>query len=153
MAKRKVINAFVEQKFVGFVASVTTADLEFLGGLAREGKMRSVIDRRYSLEETSAALEYVGSRRAGGRSLSPSTEFDRLRSQIDLHPAGSTAAATFEAAARTRAQGGRRLFAARYWRRDASLSAVRVAMRAAAVVEHRQLAADAAARVPSTVDR
>ena len=67
MAKRKLFNAFVEQKFVGFVASVTTADLEFLGGLAREGKIRSVIDRRYSLEETGAALEYIGSRRARGK--------------------------------------------------------------------------------------
>ena len=36
-----------------------------------------------------------------GKSLSPSTEFDRLRSTVNLHPAESTAAATFEAAART----------------------------------------------------
>jgi hypothetical protein len=33
--------------------------------------------------------------------LSPSTEFERLRAEMDLHPAESTASATFEAAART----------------------------------------------------
>jgi hypothetical protein len=33
--------------------------------------------------------------------LSPSTEFEQLRSQLDLHPAGRTPAATFEAAAST----------------------------------------------------
>jgi NADPH:quinone reductase-like Zn-dependent oxidoreductase len=67
MAKRKIFNAMVDQKFTGFIASVTTADLEFLGGLAREGKLRSVIDRRYTLEETGAALAYIGSRRARGK--------------------------------------------------------------------------------------
>jgi len=67
MAKRKVFNAFFHQKFVGFIASVTTGDLELLGGLAREGKLRSVIDRRYALEETGAALVYIGSRRARGK--------------------------------------------------------------------------------------
>ena len=28
MAKRHIVNAFVDQKFVGFIASVTAADLE-----------------------------------------------------------------------------------------------------------------------------
>jgi len=67
MAKRKIVASFVDQKVLGFIASVTTADLEFLAGLARDGKMRSVIDRRYQLEETSAALEYIGTRRARGK--------------------------------------------------------------------------------------
>jgi NADPH:quinone reductase-like Zn-dependent oxidoreductase len=52
---------------VGFVASVHTADLEFLAGLMSDGKMTSAIDRRYSLEETGAALEYIGTRRARGK--------------------------------------------------------------------------------------
>jgi len=67
MAKRRIIASFVDQKVLGFIASVTTPDLEFLAGLARDGKMLSVIDRRYSLEETSAALEYIGTRRARGK--------------------------------------------------------------------------------------
>lgn len=67
MAKRKLLDKFVEEKLEGFIASVTPADLEFLGELARAGKLRSAIDRRYSLEETGAALEYISSRRARGK--------------------------------------------------------------------------------------
>ena len=91
-----------------------------LAGLVREGKMKSVIDRRYPLEETGAALEYLGPAMREERSLSPSTEHrdDRalardelradafghgfeLRAELNLHPAESTAAATFAAAAQT----------------------------------------------------
>jgi NADPH:quinone reductase-like Zn-dependent oxidoreductase len=67
MAKRNIVDSFVDQKLVGFVASVHTADLEFLAGLMSDGKMTSAIDRRYSLEETGAALEYIGTRRARGK--------------------------------------------------------------------------------------
>jgi NADPH:quinone reductase-like Zn-dependent oxidoreductase len=67
MVKRKVLNHFVEQKLVSFVASVTPAELEALATLASEGKLRSVIDRRYTLEQTSEALEYIGTRRARGK--------------------------------------------------------------------------------------
>jgi NADPH:quinone reductase-like Zn-dependent oxidoreductase len=67
MAKRKMISPFVDQTLVGFVASVDAADLELLARLAREGKMQTAIDRRYSLEETAAALEYIGTRRARGK--------------------------------------------------------------------------------------
>jgi NADPH:quinone reductase-like Zn-dependent oxidoreductase len=67
IAKRKIVGAFVDQKMVGFLASENIPDLEFLAGLAREGKLRTAIDRRYTLEETGAALEYIGSRRARGK--------------------------------------------------------------------------------------
>ena len=67
MAKRKMTDAFVDQKLVGFIANVTSADLELLARLAREGKLQSVIDRRYRLEETAAALEYIATRRARGK--------------------------------------------------------------------------------------
>ena len=67
MAKRKIVASFVDQKLVSFIASVTIPDLEFLGGLARDGKLRTVIDRRYALAETGAALEYIGTRRARGK--------------------------------------------------------------------------------------
>ena len=33
----------------------------------RDGKMKSVIDRRYPLEEAGAALEYIGSQPARGK--------------------------------------------------------------------------------------
>ena len=63
-----------------FIANVNPADLELLAALAREGKMKSVIDRRYPLEETGAALEYIGSGMREARSLSPSTDNLRRRS-------------------------------------------------------------------------
>jgi NADPH:quinone reductase-like Zn-dependent oxidoreductase len=42
--------------------------------LVRDGKLKSVIDRRYPLEETAAALEYLGVGHARGRSLSQLNE-------------------------------------------------------------------------------
>jgi NADPH:quinone reductase-like Zn-dependent oxidoreductase len=67
MAERKIVGAFVDQKIVGFIASENVPDLEFLAGLARDAKLRTPIDRLYALEETGAALEYIGSRRARGK--------------------------------------------------------------------------------------
>jgi NADPH:quinone reductase-like Zn-dependent oxidoreductase len=67
MAKPKLITFFVDQKVVGFVANENQADLEVLAGLARDGKVQSVIDRRYALEETAAGLEYIATRRARGK--------------------------------------------------------------------------------------
>jgi len=62
-----IMGHFVEARMTFFVASVNKADLEVLATLVREGKMRTVIDRRYPLEETGAALEYLGSQRARGK--------------------------------------------------------------------------------------
>ncbi len=67
--KRNVAGAFIDQTAVGFIASVKSHDLEFLADLLRNNRVRSVIDRRYRLEQTSAALEYIGSRRARGKVL------------------------------------------------------------------------------------
>jgi NADPH:quinone reductase-like Zn-dependent oxidoreductase len=64
---RAVVAHFIEQRSTFFIASVNAADLEVLAALAREGKMKSVIDRRYPLEESGAALEYIGSQRARGK--------------------------------------------------------------------------------------
>jgi NADPH:quinone reductase-like Zn-dependent oxidoreductase len=66
-AKQEIIDSFVDQTLVGFIADVGTADLEFLAALMRDGKMTSAIDRRFSLEDTGAALEYIGTRRARGK--------------------------------------------------------------------------------------
>jgi NADPH2:quinone reductase len=65
--KRKIIDAFIDEHLVGFLASMNTPDLEYLATLAHEGKMRTVIDRRYPLEEAAAALEYIGSQHARGK--------------------------------------------------------------------------------------
>ena len=63
----KVVQHFVEPPLPFFIAKVNKADLELLAGLAREGKLKSVIDRRYPLEEAGAALEYLGGGHARGK--------------------------------------------------------------------------------------
>lgn len=67
MLWRPIAGLFLDQHLPFYVARVTPDDMEFLAGLAREGKLRTVIDRRYPLEQTSAALEYLGSQRARGK--------------------------------------------------------------------------------------
>lgn len=62
-----VVDRFVDQKLGFFIADITPTDLAFLADLVRQGKMKTVIDRRYPLEETGAALEYLGSQRARGK--------------------------------------------------------------------------------------
>jgi alcohol dehydrogenase len=42
-------------------------DLTFLASLMHEGKLRSVIDRRFTLSETPAAVGYVETGRARGK--------------------------------------------------------------------------------------
>ena len=65
--KQKMVSYFVDQRLVFFVANVGTPDLELLVGLIRDGKMKSVIDRRYPLAEAGAALDYIGSQHARGK--------------------------------------------------------------------------------------
>ena len=55
------------RRLVFFIANVNKADLELLAGLVRDGKLKTVIDRRYPLEEAGAALEYLGSGHARGK--------------------------------------------------------------------------------------
>jgi NADPH:quinone reductase-like Zn-dependent oxidoreductase len=65
--KMKLLANFIDQRFTFFIASVNPADLTLLADLVREGKMRTVIDKRYPLEEAGAALDYIGSGRARGK--------------------------------------------------------------------------------------
>lgn len=66
-ARTLMLNPFIDEKFVSFTASLNQADLDTLAGLAREGKMTSVIDRRYTLDETAEAIRYVEQGRARGK--------------------------------------------------------------------------------------
>ena len=50
-----------------FVAKINQEDLEFLAQLLASGKVNSVIDRRYELEQTADALTYLGEGHAQGK--------------------------------------------------------------------------------------
>jgi NADPH:quinone reductase-like Zn-dependent oxidoreductase len=50
-----------------FVAKVGTADLTYVAELMQDGKVRSVIDRRFPLEEAVEALRYLGEGHAQGK--------------------------------------------------------------------------------------
>jgi NADPH:quinone reductase-like Zn-dependent oxidoreductase len=65
--KQKMLAPFVDQRLVFFVADVDVPDLEYLAGLLRDGRLKTVIDRRYPLAKAGEALDYVGSQRARGK--------------------------------------------------------------------------------------
>ena len=67
MAWSKVVQHFIGPRVTFFLANVNKPDLELLAGLWREGKLKSVIDRRYPLEQAAAAIEYLGGGHARGK--------------------------------------------------------------------------------------
>ena len=50
-----------------FLATLNTEDLMFLTGLIEAGKVKPVVEKRYPLAETAAALRYVGDGHAQGK--------------------------------------------------------------------------------------
>ena len=66
-ARAMMLNPFIDEKFVVFMASVNQADLGTLAKLAREGKLTPVIDRHYALDETAEAIRYLEQGRARGK--------------------------------------------------------------------------------------
>jgi len=67
MLQRKIVQSFTDQRLASFMAEVLTADLEYIAGLIAQGRVRSVIDRRYSLAETPDAIRYLETGRARGK--------------------------------------------------------------------------------------
>lgn len=67
MVKAKALSPFMSQEMVSFIAELTQSDLEALATLAREGKLTAAIDRRYSLDQAPAAIEYLEQGRARGK--------------------------------------------------------------------------------------
>jgi NADPH:quinone reductase-like Zn-dependent oxidoreductase len=65
--KMKMLAPYIDQKLVFFVADVDAPDLQLFADLMREGKLKTVIDRRYSLEQAGEALDYIGTGRARGK--------------------------------------------------------------------------------------
>jgi NADPH:quinone reductase-like Zn-dependent oxidoreductase len=62
-----LMSPFVRPKVVTLFAETDTADLLFIAELMAQNKLRSVIDRRYPLEEVPAAMEYLETGRARGK--------------------------------------------------------------------------------------
>jgi NADPH:quinone reductase-like Zn-dependent oxidoreductase len=55
------------QKVAFFVAKINPEDLAVLGGFLEDGKVRSVIDREFPLNEAPEALTYLGEGHARGK--------------------------------------------------------------------------------------
>ena len=67
IVSRPIAGMFVDQQLPFFMAKVSKDDMEFLANLVREGKLRTIIDRTFPLEQTGAALDYIGGGRARGK--------------------------------------------------------------------------------------
>lgn len=59
--------SFGSKKFTALAARSSTGDMEFILKLAREGKIRPVIDKVYGLCETAAAMRYIKEEHAKGK--------------------------------------------------------------------------------------
>jgi NADPH:quinone reductase-like Zn-dependent oxidoreductase len=64
---RPLAGVFIDQHLPFYIARITKDDMEFLANLARDGKLRTIVDRTFPLERVSEALEYIGTGRARGK--------------------------------------------------------------------------------------
>jgi len=62
-----LLRPFVSQRFLPFLADLNKADLTRLAELMQAGKLHSVIDRHYPLQQTGAALAYLEQGHARGK--------------------------------------------------------------------------------------
>lgn len=65
--KMLLVNPFVGQRLVTFVAKITADDLAVLGELMESGTVRTVVDRTYPLSETPEAMTYLETGHAQGK--------------------------------------------------------------------------------------
>jgi NADPH:quinone reductase-like Zn-dependent oxidoreductase len=63
----KLAAPFFSQRFVFILAEMHQSDLDVLGELLQAGKITPVIDRRYPMAETAAALRYLELGHARGK--------------------------------------------------------------------------------------
>jgi NADPH:quinone reductase-like Zn-dependent oxidoreductase len=67
LVKGFVWSPFLRQELRFFIAKMNRGDLTTLGGMIKAGKITPVIDRRYPLAETAAAIAYVEEGHARGK--------------------------------------------------------------------------------------
>ena len=65
--KEWFLSPFVSQKFTFFLADLNKEDLAVLSGLMQTGKVTPVIDRRFPLSDSSAAIRYLEQGHARGK--------------------------------------------------------------------------------------
>jgi len=65
--KAAFLSMFTKQKFVFYIAKLTTDDLGALRDLMQAGKLNPVVDRTYKLSETPDALRYLETGHARGK--------------------------------------------------------------------------------------
>lgn len=64
---RQLVSKLGSRRAVKFLAKLNREDLRFLGDLVAEGRVKPVIDRRYSLDKVPDALAYLGDGHARGK--------------------------------------------------------------------------------------
>jgi NADPH:quinone reductase-like Zn-dependent oxidoreductase len=62
-----VLSRFVSQKLVTFLARANKVDLTIMHNLMKAGKVKPVIDKRYSLSEVPGAIRYLEEKHARGK--------------------------------------------------------------------------------------
>ena len=67
MIKAKLLSFFVDQTLKFFLAEITQADLNLLGDMMKDGRVKPVVDRRYPLADVVEAMRYLESGRARGK--------------------------------------------------------------------------------------
>lgn len=67
LLKPMLASPFTSQKLGAFVAKAEPPDLAHLAELVATGKLKTVIDKRYSLEQAANAIEYIREKRAHGK--------------------------------------------------------------------------------------
>jgi len=67
VVRAAALSKFASQQFVFLLARMNREDLTALGDLMRTGKIKPVIDRRYSLSEVPEAIRYLETGRARGK--------------------------------------------------------------------------------------
>jgi NADPH:quinone reductase-like Zn-dependent oxidoreductase len=65
--KTELLAPFVSQKMGFFMAQLNHKDLDYLRELLQDGKVRPVIDRQYTLNETAEAVRYLEAGHARGK--------------------------------------------------------------------------------------